>query len=316
MLLNALCITFGYLKTQPVAGQVGMLFAVGLSQGKIYMQPFRNGHGHRPSGSVPPIRVLRALREPLVWFFVIGAILFVADAYFSDEPNEVVVDAGVRDRLGKLWQTQTGNPVTPQELDSLVKNWIKEEVMFREALRLGLDRDDSIVRRRLVQKLEFLVEEVEAETVERQSLEDYYRENIAHYSLPLRYSFSHIYFTDESKSSEIQLKLEDGDDWRKLGEPSMLNDSYVARSEKEIIAGFGREFAGQLGSLKRGQWIGPVKSSYGFHLVKLEHLLPEEATPLASIERKVLADYRQSQLDAAKDDYYRGLLQKYQVVFE
>jgi peptidyl-prolyl cis-trans isomerase C len=256
------------------------------------------------------------LREPLLWFFIVGAILFGADSYFSQLPARVVVDASVRDRLDKLWEVQTGRPATQIELDSLVKNWIREEVLYREALRLGLDRDDSIVRRRLVQKLGFLVEEVEEEEDQRRAMEKYYEDNIAKYSLPVRYSFSQIFFGEESRAAEIQTKLDEGADWRGLSETSMLSDSYVSRNEKEIAAIFGRPFAGYLYSFVRGKWVGPIRSSFGFHLVRLERILPTETTPMAYIERKVFADYLQFRQEVAVEEYYQDLLDKYDIVLE
>ena len=105
-------------------------------------------------------------------------------------------------------------------------------------------------------------------------------------------------------------------DWRDLGETSMLNESYFARSEKEVIASFGREFARHLDELQPGQWIGPVKSSFGFHLVRLEKLSQKEATPLVYIEKRVRADYRRAKMDNALEAYYQGLREKYSVVYQ
>lgn len=227
-----------------------------------------------------------------------------------------MVDSAVKDRLGKLWKVQTGKEASPEELESIVQNWLKEEVFYREALRLGLDRDDMIVRRRLVQKLGFLVEEVPMEGDESQAIEEYYRQNLEKYSLPVRHSISQIFFSDRESAGGIRTSLSEGTDWRILGENSLLNASYVSRSEREIESIFGRVFVGQLFTLVQGQWVGPIRSSYGFHLVRLERMLPSQATPLAYIERKVFADYQQSRADAAMEKYYQDLLQKYEVVFE
>jgi parvulin-like peptidyl-prolyl isomerase len=105
-------------------------------------------------------------------------------------------------------------------------------------------------------------------------------------------------------------------EWRKLGEVSMLGDSYVARSEKELVASFGQEFASHLGDLEIAQWVGPVKSSFGFHLVRLEKISQKEATPLAYIEKRVWADYQQKRMDSALETYYQGLREKYAVVYQ
>jgi hypothetical protein len=256
------------------------------------------------------------LREPLFWFFIVGGLLFVADSYLSEQPDQIIVTAAQKDRLNRLWETQTGKPASAEELESLVENWIKEEVFYREALRLGLDKSDSIVRRRLVQKLGFLVEEVEDRSGEWESVEAYYKVNIGKYSLPIRYSFSQIFFSQTALLAGIRSKLDEGSNWQKLGENSMLNPSYVSKSEKEISAIFGKLFTTQLFTLVQDEWVGPVRSSYGFHLVRLERILPNEATPLAYIEKKVVADYQQSKRDSAIDTYYSELLEKYGVVYE
>lgn len=256
------------------------------------------------------------MREPLLWFFIVGGLLFVADSYLSDQPDQVTVTSVQRDRLNKLWETQTGKPASAEELESLVESWVKEEVFYREALRLGLDKGDSIVRRRLVQKLGFLVEDVEDRSAERESVEAYYNENIGKYSQPVRYSFSQIFFSDSARLAGIQSKLNEGANWQDLGEISMLHPGYVSKSEKEISAIFGQLFTTQLFTLVQDDWVGPVRSSYGFHLVRLERILPSEATPLAYIEKKVLADYQQSKRDAAINAYYNKLLDKYGVVYE
>jgi len=256
------------------------------------------------------------LKEPLLWFFIVGGLLFGADQYFSDQPDQIIVTSNQRDRLSMLWQTQTGKPATISELDSLVERWIKEEVFYREALRLGLDKDDSIVRRRMVQKLGFLVEEVEDRNSQGEQVKAYYDENIEKYSLPVRYSFSQIFFNQRSQQEGIRSELDNGVSWRELGDSSMLNASFISKSEKEITASFGKLFTTQLFTLVQGDWVGPIRSSFGFHLVKLDRILPGEATPLAYIEKKVAADYQQSMRDAAIDTYYRELLEEYGVIYE
>jgi hypothetical protein len=168
----------------------------------------------------------------------------------------------------------------------------------------------------LVQKLGFLVEEVEDRNTEWELVKAYYDENIEKYSLPVRYSFSQIFFDRRSQAEDIHLQLDEVVSWQKLGDNSMLHSSYVTKSEREITASFGTLFTSQLFTLVQGDWVGPIRSSFGFHLVKLERILPSEATPLAYIEKRVAADYQQSRRDAAIDTYYRELLEEYGVIYE
>ena len=124
-------------------------------------------------------------RQPLIWFVLIGLFLFVADSQIGDDRHEIVITDALRDRLATLWTTQTGLVATEAEVDSLVDNWVKEEVLYREALRLGLDEDDSIVRRRLVQKLGFIAESEPIPAPEIGELEAFYQQHIDDYTLPV-----------------------------------------------------------------------------------------------------------------------------------
>ena len=123
------------------------------------------------------------LKQPLAWFALIGILLFVVDEQFSIDRNEILVNAAMQERLGGLWTTQTGLTASAQELDALVENWIREEILYQEALRLGLDQEDSIVRRRLVQKLGFIAETEDSAAPERGAVEAFYESNIANYTL-------------------------------------------------------------------------------------------------------------------------------------
>ena len=250
------------------------------------------------------------LREPILWFIVVGAFLFAAESYFTTEREVLVVDEGVRNRLASLWQAQMGSPATEQQLGSLIDSWVREEVMLREALRLNLDRDDTIIRRRLVQKLEFLAEDINGEIPDSETLEGFYRLNIEKYSEPRRYSFSQIYFSEQALATEQLLTLDSLSDWKSLGEVTMLNSQYFARSKRDISNILGGEFAGVVDEFLLREWAGPFKSSFGYHIVRLERVDEPAAVPIASIEMKVLADYQESQKRQKLKDYFESLLEQ------
>lgn len=254
------------------------------------------------------------MKEPIIWFLLIGAVLFGTERYLATESELIVVDDLVRDRLSSLWLAQMGNPVTQDQLSLLVDGWIKEEVLFREAIRLNLDRDDTIVRRRLVQKLEYLAEGIADEPPSLQVLESFYSKNIAQYSKPRRYSFSQIYFSKETQAAALTSALSGQVDWKRLGENSMLNDYYPARSKREIGNILGKEFAENVESFVLDQWAGPFKSSFGYHLVRLDRIDESVAISLSSIEMKVLADYQAAKKKSMLEDYYRSLIGKTNIV--
>ncbi|MAY82374.1 MAG: hypothetical protein CL930_16530 [Deltaproteobacteria bacterium] len=254
------------------------------------------------------------MKEPLLWFVLIGASLFVADQF--SEADAIVVNDVVRKQIATLWETQMGLKPSDDELDSLVHDWVREEVFYREALRLGLDQEDTIVRRRLVQKLGFLAREVDDESITAKDMQAYYRENIADYTLPIRYSLSQVYFKNPAQYDSLMHRLAEGSNWKELGDSSMLPRSLVRKSERRVTSTFGTEFTTQLTGLIEGKWIGPITSTFGNHIVRLEQLTPEEQRPLAFIEKQVIADLLHQRREDSLNDYYRELLDQYEVVYE
>ncbi len=256
------------------------------------------------------------LKQPLLWFLAIGLALFAADGLIPENRDEIVITSALRDRLATLWTTQTGLTATEAELNSLVDNWLKEEVLYREALRLGLDREDSIVRRRLVQKLGFIAESEAIATPEPVELEAFHRENIEDYTLPVRYSFRHLYFQRRAAAENALARINEGAAAREFGEPTMLNPTYAYRSALDLNATFGGGFDGQLATLTAGSWQGPVQSGFGFHLVLVEAVHPSEVTPLEGIRQQVLQDLQRARQLRARDAYVENLLEEYTIVVE
>ncbi len=256
------------------------------------------------------------LRQPLLWFLVIGLALFVADSRIPDTRSEIVITSALRDRLATLWTTQTGLIATEAELNALVDNWLKEEVLYREALRLGLDQEDSIVRRRLVQKLGFIAESEAIPAREQGELEAFYREYVDDYTLPVRYSFRHLYFQQRAAAENALARIGEGAAPQEVGESTMLNPAYAYRSALDLNATFGAGFAGQLGNLATGSWQGPVQSGFGFHLVWINAIHPRQVTPLEEIRQQVLQDLQRERQLRARDAYVENLLEEYSIVVE
>ena len=254
------------------------------------------------------------MKEPLLWFVLIGGLLFSADQLRA--PDAIIVNDAVRNQIANLWQTQMGEQPSARELESLVHNWVREEVFYREALRLGLDREDTIIRRRLVQKLGFLAREVDEESVTPEEIQTWYQEQIADYTQPVRYSLSQVYFSDADQYGSLKEQLADDSKWTELGEISMLPRRLNNKSEREVASTFGTEFTAQLNKLIEGQWIGPITSTFGYHLVRLDQLTASAPTPLAYIENRVVADLLHQRREQSLDDYYKELLDQYEVDYQ
>lgn len=259
----------------------------------------------------------RTLREPLLWFLLAGAVLFVVTGRAGERGagGEIRVTDAERQRLHDQWLVQTGSPPTPVELERLVEQWIREEIYYREALALGLDEGDVIIRRRLVQKLAFLTEDLAAAAEPTaDELAAYHARHADRYLQPARASFSHRYFSGqrrEDPEAAARAALADPDD---AGDPFMLQRTYAARSDAEIAELFGGDFAAALADLPTGEWQGPIRSAYGWHLVRIEERLPARAPALEEVAQRVRADLIQERRTAANEAFFESLRGRYRVV--
>ena len=258
----------------------------------------------------------RWYRDPLVAFCALGLLLFIiAGGIGDDEQSNIDVRAQDITRLAQQWSLQMRREPSAGELDGLVDQYIKEEIYYREALRLGLDKDDTIVRRRMLQKLTFLTEDLAVSGApERAVLENYHQQNSANYTQPERYSFQHRYFSTDRRTDAEQVAKRALTDTDLIGDPFMLQKQYAQRSEREVGDLFGREFAAALTTLSADElWQGPLRSAYGWHVVQLSRVTPSRLLQFAEVQDRVLADWQQAQRQAANAEYYRSLRDRYRV---
>ncbi len=271
-------------------------------------------------------RFTHFLREPLVHFLVLGAGIFLLAALVGesdqDQPDQIVVSVGQIDRLVETWQRTWQRPPTQVELEGLVEDHIREEILYREAIALGLDRDDTIIRRRLRQKMEFLpqdlVDQVEPTDAE---LRTYLRENADAYEVETRVSFQHIYLNLERRGTAAE-----GDARRLLAdlkanggpvEPAVLSDPILLPydlellSESEVARLFGQEFASRLIEIAPGGWTGPLGSSYGLHLVRVREGLPARVPGLSEVRKAVERDWQFMRRQELDDQFFRSLKERY-----
>ena len=264
--------------------------------------------------------MLRLLKDPLTIFLLFGALLFgIAEFGLSaDVAREVHVSTGHQQRLAEQWAMQMRRPPTDAELKGLIEQYVREEIYYREAQRLGLDQDDTIVRRRMVQKLTFRTEDIAtAEPLSEDALRAYYDEHVEDYRLPTRYTFEHAYFSSDRRTTAQADAEQFVSDPAMSSDPFMLQKFYQLRSEREIGDLFGREFAQTLTELQpNDRWQGPIQSAYGWHPVKVVAIVPSAIQPFAEVRDRVLADARQSTRDAANEAFYADLRNRYTVTIE
>jgi hypothetical protein len=270
------------------------------------------------------------LQEPLVRFLIIGAAIFAINAWVnnSDQGAKPSVDitAADIDRLRTLWQRKWQRPPTHAELQGLVNAEIREEILYREALAMGLDKDDTIVRRRMAQKLEFLTEDLMTlKDPNNKELMNYYEKHTDKYREPARLSFTHIYFSSDrrgfnaeadAQQALLNLNAKGGspvDAGQALGDRFMLDSNYDQLTIPDIARLFGGKFANALEKLPQGGWQGPVTSGYGVHLVYITEHIPGRLPDLAEVRDAVSRDYQQQKREAANQAFYARLKQRYNI---
>lgn len=267
-------------------------------------------------------------REPLLHFLVVGAALYALDLTAGAAPEAsgtapiVVTEDFVRSVRAEL--RRDGGAVDEAAVQAAVDRYVEEEALVREARRLGLDRGDLVVRRRLVQKMEFLMGDlaVAAEPTEAE-LRTWLEEHAAEYALPARATFRHVYFSrdrhGENTTSAARAALDAGlsdtppDD---AGDPFLLGSRFEGLTEAETARRFGPAFAAAVFSLPEGEWRGPIASAYGAHVVRVETRTPARSARLEDVRARVRADVRAARRAAAEREARRALRDRYDVRME
>jgi PPIC-type PPIASE domain len=278
--------------------------------------------------------MLRALKEPLLHFLVAGAALFAAYAWMNRAANSPSASKAQQFRIGvgdvewlaENWTTQSRRPPTSEELRGLITDYVNELLLAREARALGLEDNDVIVRRRLAQKLTFLVEDTvrRAEPSDAE-LQRFYAANVQRFRSDARISFRHIYFSRERRAdahsdatAALRLLLEEGGTLptAELGDRLLLEPEFRDETEQSISGAFGAGFARAVFALKPGVWSGPIESGYGLHLVRLSTLQEVQLRPFSDVRERVAQEWRQEQEKSAKERYLAELRKKYGLVVD
>ena len=273
----------------------------------------------------------RILREPLLHFVLLGAAIFAAYSLVSrrggSEPGNIVISAGQIAAI-ELGFTRTWHrPPTRDELEGLIRDRVREEVYYREAMALGLDQDDTIIRRRLRQKLEFLTDDVVAEAQPTDAeLNAYLAAHPDTFRVQRDFTFSHVFLNPDKHGEELardaaallaQLnQAGDKADVSAFGDPFLLGYTFAAVPGTEIAAQFGEPFAARVGQLAPGQWQGPIESGYGVHLVFVRDRTEGRVPRLDEVRDAVAREWDNARRLAANDTLYDEMLKRYAVTIE
>jgi|APFre7841882724_1041349.scaffolds.fasta_scaffold15135_2 hypothetical protein len=273
----------------------------------------------------------RWLREPLLHFLIIGTGLFLLYQFTrggnESAPREIVISEPRVEALAENFARTWMRPPTTQELGGLVDDYVKEEVFYREAIAMGLDRDDTVIRRRLRQKMEFVSEDAAATAEPTDALlQQFLTEHREKFVEPTRVTFQQVFVNPGKRSDaarrdaeRILADLQAGRGPANLaeaGDPTLLPTALEDASPREVSGSFGDEFEKQLQAAPIGQWSGPIASTFGLHLVRVTARSPSVLPGLAEIRPIVVREWQAQQRTQAGDSFYSSLRSKYEVRYE
>jgi len=276
---------------------------------------------------------MKFLREPLVHFLVIGAALFVLYGVMGQQEGEekeraITITSGEINWLTDAWQKRWNRPPTAEERDGLIQQYLREMILYREAVAMDLDKDDTVIRRRLAQKLEFLTQDlISPQPATKGELQSYFEAHIDRYQAPDLITLTHVFFDPDKRGNRtlkdaetIKTKLialkQPPQDARSFGDPFMLQSYYPERSEAELAKLFGRGFAEPVFKLAPQQWHGPVLSGYGTHLVYVHDRRESEPPRFADVEAQVRKDWESDKRKQLNEQFVASMIARYDVTIE
>jgi parvulin-like peptidyl-prolyl isomerase len=274
----------------------------------------------------------RWLREPLLHFLLLGLALFAVYGYMHrgrggvESSRQIVLSLDELQQMDMYFVSQWHRQPTAAEFQAMVEDRVREEVLYREALAMGLDKDDTIVKRRMAQKMQFLAEDVaaahEPSTAE---LKAWFEKNSNQFALPSRYSFRHLYFSPDKRGKNAQQdaakalakisgRPEDSALAASLADQFMFQDYYGDQATEAIAKEFGPQFAVAIEKLKPGSWQGPIESGYGWHLVFVGTVIPGRIPAFEEMEPDVKTAWLGEQKRQAWQKAYQEMRGKYAVL--
>ncbi|MFM1987961.1 MAG: hypothetical protein RJA99_918 [Pseudomonadota bacterium] len=279
------------------------------------------------SDATPDAGWRRWLREPLGHFLLAGAAIFAAYGWLAPAARDgerIVLSRAVSDELVRQFSARWMRPPTDRELAGLIESWVRDEVLYREGLALGLDRDDPVIKRRVRQKLEVMAEErLAGDAPTDAQLVEYLTRHADRFRLPGRVSFEQVFFDGSAPAQAVERAVADarsalarGADPVALGAPTMLarrvDDAPLDLVERD----FGKAFADRIADLATGDWHGPIGSAYGAHLLRVTRRTTAAMPALEDVRRAVTRDWESERRATASARGYAQMRDRYRIVIE
>jgi parvulin-like peptidyl-prolyl cis-trans isomerase-like protein len=272
------------------------------------------------------MRVRKLLAEPMLHFLVIGITVFAAYRWMAPGDSggrRIVITQGVVDDLVTQHVAVRGREPSTTELNYLIESYVRDEILYREGVRLGLERDDIVVKRRVRQKIEMIAEEdASTRAPSDADLSAYLVANQARFVQPAIVTFEQVFIGESTSGPGVHAvaftreALRKGGDPEELGKPTLLPHQ-MTRTPADLVArDFGASFAAALEKVPVGEWVGPIDSSFGAHYVRVSDRTPAVAPQLAAVRDHVVREWENERRQRARNDAYTKMRGEYQVNIE
>jgi peptidyl-prolyl cis-trans isomerase C len=272
----------------------------------------------------------KILREPLLHFIIIGAFLFLLSGWVDSKRKQanqqIAIDTNVVERMTNQYQQQMGKPLGEDGLNAMINQYIQNEIYYREALKLGLENDDEIIRRRLSQKYVFLlIDNTIPKTPSDEELKKYYSNNLSLFRDSGRLTFTHIYFSPDidgidgaKKRAEQAYKKINASNIEvasQIGDSFLLEKRYTNATQMDVKRNFGDSaFTDSIFKMPLHHWSHPIESGYGWHLIYVENINQAVEAPFELIKNEVLKSWQNADLQQQEAKNNKELLSQYTVV--
>ncbi|RUM95388.1 peptidyl-prolyl cis-trans isomerase [Pseudaminobacter arsenicus] len=270
------------------------------------------------------------MREPLIHFLLFALLIFAGYGFFgadaNNKPDRIVVTAPKIEQMAAVFTKTWQRPPTAEELKGMIDDHVKEEILVRQALELGLDRDDTVVRRRLRQKMEFLNDaDAEALTATDAELDTFLKANPAVFEIDPMLAFQQVVLNPQRHGEAIErnaaailevLLNQPAADLASIGDASLLPAELPLTSKTSIGKTFGADFAEELDKIPAGQWMGPVNSDFGLHLIRVTERVPGRVPMLGEVRDAVAREWTNAKRAELENQRFAELFKRYVVSIE
>jgi hypothetical protein len=294
------------------------------------VEPAAGRSGPASGERVSTIFLKRVLREPLVHFLALALLIFAGygllGADTDDKPDTIVVTASKIEQMATVFTKTWQRPPTAEELKGLIDDHVKEEILVHQALDLGLDRDDTVVRRRLRQKMEFLnAADAESLTATDAELDAYLKANAAAFEIDPMLAFQQVFLNPQRRGDTIAqdaasvleaLLTNPATDRALFGDPTLLPPDLPLSGKTSIGQTFGADFAEDLNKAPLGQWSGPVDSAFGLHLIRVTERVAGRVPALDEVRDAVAREWTNAKRAELERQRFADLLKRYVVSIE